>query len=194
MGLWTKGAEKYPNFGYLDNRCHGNKKTSPELTKHLKGYGILSGGAFGGTRIVVMDSCYHGNHCVAMVTKKCLETHGTLLISSVATPLTRPSERVKALVCYKDTEYVKFFGPYRTFCPANRQSFARHAVRHYQIEMSGQHLADCGTLFAIHLHILSSSWTFWKTALPDMLKFCRKTLAYSGVLLGHLRSKTCACK
>ncbi len=98
VGLWTKGAEKYQNFGYLDNRCHGNQKTSPELTKHLKGYGILSGGALGRTRIVAMDSCYHSNHCVAMVTKKCLETHGTLLISSVATPLTRPSERVEALV------------------------------------------------------------------------------------------------
>ncbi len=66
--------------------------------KHLKGYGILSGGALGGTRIVAMAFCYHGNHCVAMATKKCLETDRTLLSDSVATPLTRPSERVKALV------------------------------------------------------------------------------------------------
>ncbi len=77
VGLWTKGAEKYPNFGYL-----------------IK----VTGGTLGGTRIVAMDFCYHGNHCVAMATKKCLETHRTPLSGSVATPLTRPSERVKALV------------------------------------------------------------------------------------------------
>ena len=70
VDLWTKGAEKYPNYGYLDNRYHGNQKTSPELIKHLKGYGILSGGALGGTKIVAMDFCYHGNRCVSMATKK----------------------------------------------------------------------------------------------------------------------------
>ncbi len=58
----------------------------------------LSGGGIGGTRIVVMDFCYHGNHFVAMATKECLETHRTLLTGSVATPQTRPSERVKVLV------------------------------------------------------------------------------------------------
>ena len=70
MGLLAKESEKYPNFGYLDNCCHGNQKTSIELIKHLKGYGILSGRALGGTRIVVMDFCYHGNHSVFMATKK----------------------------------------------------------------------------------------------------------------------------
>ena len=67
VGLWTKGAEKYPNFGYLENRCHGNQNPPPpELIKHHKGYGILSGGALGGTSIVAMDFCYHGNRCVAL--------------------------------------------------------------------------------------------------------------------------------
>ncbi len=50
VGLWTKGAEKYPNFGYLDNHCHDNQKTSPELIKHLKGYGFLIGGALDGKK------------------------------------------------------------------------------------------------------------------------------------------------
>ena len=68
--------------------------------KHPKGYGIYqeSGRVLDGTRIVVMDLFYHGNHFVAMATKECLETHRTLLTGSVATPLTRSSERVKALV------------------------------------------------------------------------------------------------
>ncbi len=52
----------------------------------------------GGTKIVAMDFCYHGNHCVGMATKKCLETHRIPLCGSVATPLIRPLERVKALV------------------------------------------------------------------------------------------------
>ena len=56
MGLWTKGSEKYPNFGYLDNRCHGNQKTSPELIKHLKGYGILSGGHWVGRELLSWTS------------------------------------------------------------------------------------------------------------------------------------------
>ena len=51
-----------------------------------------------GTRIIVMDFCYHGNHCVAMAIKRCLETHKTILTGDVETTLTRPSERVKALV------------------------------------------------------------------------------------------------
>ncbi len=69
MGLWTKGAEKYPNFGYLDNCCHGNPKTSSELMKRLKGYGILSGGALLLKKIVAMDFCYHGNCYVVIATK-----------------------------------------------------------------------------------------------------------------------------
>ncbi len=57
------------------------------------------GRALGGTRIVAMDFCYHGNHCVALwQPKKCLETQRTLLTCSVETPLTKPLERVKALV------------------------------------------------------------------------------------------------
>ena len=101
--MWWAGGpvdqrgEKYPYFRYLDNSCHGNQKTSLELIKHLKGYGILSGRTLGGTKIVVMDFCYHGNPSVAIATKKWIETYKTLLTGSVATPLTRPSEGVKAL-------------------------------------------------------------------------------------------------
>ena len=74
-------------------------KNPPQLVKHLKGYGILSGGALGGTGIVAIDFCYHGNHCVALwQPKKWIETHRTLLTGSVETPLTRPSETVKALI------------------------------------------------------------------------------------------------
>ncbi len=47
VGLWAKGAEKYPNIGYLDNGCLSNQKTSSELIKRLKGYGILTVGAMG---------------------------------------------------------------------------------------------------------------------------------------------------
>ncbi len=67
VGLWTKGAEKYPNFGYLDNRCHGNQKTSPELIKHLKDYGFQIGGALDGKKIVAVTLLpwqplgFHGN-------------------------------------------------------------------------------------------------------------------------------------
>ncbi len=68
VGLWTKVAEKYPNFGYLDNRCHGNQKTSLELIKHVNGYG---GGSLDGKEIVAMTLCYHGNRYVFMATKKC---------------------------------------------------------------------------------------------------------------------------
>ncbi len=102
VGLWTKWAEKYPNIGYLDNRCHGYQKTYSDLTKHTKGCGILSGGTLDGYWCV--ENRYYEPMLpweplsVAMVIKKCLLIQRTLLIVSVATPLTSPSERFKALV------------------------------------------------------------------------------------------------
>ena len=70
MGLWTKGAEKYPNFGYLDNGCYGNQKTPSELIKRLKGCRILAGKVLDWKKIVAMALCYHDNRNVVMATYK----------------------------------------------------------------------------------------------------------------------------
>ncbi len=69
VGLLARGAEKYLKFGYLDNLCHSNQKTSSELIKRLKDYGILTGGALGGKKFVAMALFNHGNRYVVMATK-----------------------------------------------------------------------------------------------------------------------------
>ncbi len=69
VGLWTKGAEKYANLGYHDNRCHGNQKNLPKALKHPNCYGILSGGALEVKEFVAMEICYHGDHGVVIATK-----------------------------------------------------------------------------------------------------------------------------
>ena len=48
VGLWTKGAEKYPNFGYIDNRCPGNQKTFTRPIQYQKGNVFLKRKVLGG--------------------------------------------------------------------------------------------------------------------------------------------------
>ena len=105
VGPWTKWAEKYSDFCYLDNRCHGNQKTSSELIKRLKGYGILT------RRALAWKKCCRG--CMLPWQPLCCHSarkrhsgdlwcHSDILNASPCvsdyTLLTRPSERVKALV------------------------------------------------------------------------------------------------
>ncbi len=65
-----KGLKNIQTLVTLTTVAMATKKKLPELMKHLKGYGILSGWPLGGTRIVVIDFCYNGNHSVALATKK----------------------------------------------------------------------------------------------------------------------------
>ena len=115
VSRWAFGTKVLINiqtFGYLDNRCHGYQKTYSDLAKHRKCCGILSGGTLDGYGCI--ENRYYEPMLpwkplfIAMVTKKCLLTQRTLLIGSVATPLTRPSERVKVLVINK-TERLFYF-------------------------------------------------------------------------------------
>ncbi len=106
--------------GYLGNHCHGNQKTFTWLISHLKSNWFLKGMQLVWKETVTMDFCYHGNHHVVIATKNLplcgmiceresvhihffLSNSYTLMLCCVSepTPLTRPSERVKALVQYR---------------------------------------------------------------------------------------------
>ena len=54
-----------------------------------------------------MNVCYHGNYSVAMATKNMPFASKNSTNWQVATPLTRPSERVKALALY--TVYIFYY-------------------------------------------------------------------------------------
>ncbi len=118
----TLTTGKILRSGYLGNHCHGNQKTFAWLISHLRSNGFLKGRTLVRKETVTLDFCYHGNHHVVIATKNVplwgmiceresvhihffLSNSYTLVFCCVseATPLTRPSERVKALVCtYKE--------------------------------------------------------------------------------------------
>ena len=125
--------------GYLGNRCHGNQKTFAWLISHPKSNGFPKGRALVWKETVTVDFCYHGNHHVVMATKNVplwgricetesahihffLSNSHTLMLCCVieATPLTTPSERVKALVLLW-----------------NRILWNRHVIMHYPQKPTG---------------------------------------------------------